>query len=81
MQLRYAIFVGAMAALASLAVPALARHGDAQKTGEPAATSSGCSAQQRLADGTWTTIPCQALGSPDQAQHKSATRSTEEQPR
>jgi hypothetical protein len=81
MQFRHAIFVGAMAALAALAMPALARHSDASKTGEQAATSPGCSAQQRSADGTWTTIPCQELGSPDQAQHRSATRSMEEQAR
>jgi hypothetical protein len=80
MQFRYAIFVGAMAALASLAVPALARHGDAPKAGEQPASSAGCTAQQRSADGTWTTIPCQALGSPD-SPRKSATRSSEEQAR
>ena len=80
MQFRYAIFVGALAALASLAVPARARHADAPKAGEQAATSPGCSAQQRSEDGTWTTIPCQELGSPD-SPRKSATRSSEEQAR
>lgn len=80
MQFRYAIFVGTMAALASLAVPALARHSEVQKTSEQTA-SQGCSAQQRSEDGTWTTIPCQELGSPDQAPRKSATRSSEEQAR
>jgi hypothetical protein len=32
MQFKHAILAGAMAALASLAVPALARHSDAQKS-------------------------------------------------
>ena len=80
MQFRHAIFVGAMAALASLAVPALAKHPDAQKTSEPS-TSSSCSARQKTADGTWTQIPCQELGSGGQTQHKSATRSEGEQAR
>jgi hypothetical protein len=80
MQFRYAIFVGAMAALASLAVPALAKHPDTQKTGEPS-TSSSCSARQKTVDGTWTQIPCQELGSGGQTQHKSATRSAGEQAR
>ena len=81
MQFRYAIFVGAMAAIASLAVPALARHADAPKAGEQTVSSPGCSAQQRSEDGTWTTIPCQALGAPEQAQRKSAARSTDQQER
>lgn len=81
MQFRYAIFVGALAALASWAIPALAGHADAHKGGEPAATSSGCSAQQRSEDGTWSTIPCQELNSPAQMSHKSPPPSTEEQAR
>ena len=52
MLIKHAIFVGSMAALASLTAPALAKHSDAQKTSEQA-TSSPCSARQRMADGTW----------------------------
>ena len=81
MQFRYAISVGAIAALASMAVPALAKHPDAaQKTAEPSAPSS-CSARQRTADGTWTDIPCQELGSRGQGQQKSATRGEGEETR
>jgi hypothetical protein len=80
MQFKHAILVGAMAALASLAVPALAKHSDAQTTSEQP-TSSACSARQRTADGTWTELPCQELGSPKQTPHTSATRSTDEQAR
>ena len=52
MLIKHAIFVGSMTALASLTAPALAKHSDAQKTSEQA-TSSPCSARQRMADGTW----------------------------
>jgi hypothetical protein len=45
MQFKPAILAGAMAALASLAVPALAKHSDAQKSSEQPA-SSPCSARQ-----------------------------------
>jgi hypothetical protein len=80
MQLKYAIFVGAMAALASLAVPALARNSDAENTGEQP-TSSSCSARQKTADGTWQQVPCQELGATKQTSRKSATRGTDEQTR
>jgi len=80
MRIRYAIVVGAMAALASLAVPALAKHSAAPKASEQPA-SSGCSARQQTADGTWTQAPCQELGSPEQAPRKSATRSPDQQAR
>lgn len=80
MQLRYAIFVGAMAALASLAVPALARHPDGQKANEQP-TSSSCTAAQKTADGTWTVLSCQELGATRQTSRKSATRGSDEQTR
>jgi len=80
MQFKYAAFVAAMAGLASLAAPALARHSDAQKSSEQPA-SSPCSAWQRTADGTWKELPCQELGAPQQTSRKSATRGTDEQAR
>jgi hypothetical protein len=80
MQLKYAILVGALAVLASPAVPALARHSDAPQTGAQP-TSSSCSARQQTADGTWTQLPCQELTSPEQAPHKSATRNPDHQTR
>ena len=80
MRIKHAIFVGSMAALASLTAPVLAKNSDAQKTSEQLA-SSPCSARQRAADGTWTQIPCQEQGSPHQTPHKSATESSDEQTR
>jgi hypothetical protein len=80
MQLRHAIVAGPMAALVLLTAPALARHSDAPKAGEQPASSS-CSASQQTADGTWTQVPCQEVGSPSQPPGKSATRSTDEQTR
>jgi hypothetical protein len=80
MQFKHAILAGAMAALASLAVPALAKHSDAQKSSEQPA-SSPCSARQQTADGTWTQLPCQELAIPGQAPRKSATRSPDHQTR
>ena len=78
MRIKHAIFVGSMAALASLTAPALAKHSDTQKTSEQS-TSSPCSALQPMPDGTWTQLPCQELGSPKQTARKSATRSSDEQ--
>ena len=80
MGIKQAIFVGSMAALASVTAPVLAKHSDAQKNGEQSA-SSFCSAAQQMADGTWTQIPFQELGSPQQTPHKSATRSSDKETR
>jgi hypothetical protein len=77
MRIKHAIFVGSMAALASLTAPALAKHSDAPKTSDQS-TSSPCSARQPMPGGTWTQLPCQELGSPKQAPRKSATRSSDE---
>lgn len=80
MRIKHAIFAGSMATLASLTAPVLANNSVAQKTNEQSA-SSPCSAQQRSADGTWTQLPCQELGSPQQIPHKSAARSSDKQAR
>lgn len=63
MRIKHAIFIGVVAALASLTAPALARNSDArnsdgkssdvEQTNEPSASSS-CSALQQTPDGTWT---------------------------
>ena len=53
MRIKQAIFVGSMAALATVTALVLAKHSDAQKTSEQSA-SLPCSAAQQLADGTWT---------------------------
>jgi hypothetical protein len=80
MRIKRTIVAGSIAALASMTGQALARHADAQKPNEPSA-SSPCSARQQAADGTWTQVACQELGSPEQAPRKSATRSPEEKAR
>ena len=73
MRLRHAMFLGLMAALLTLAAPTLARNSNQQKT-TAAPPSSSCNAYQRAADGTWTQLPCQEMGSRPAAQPKSASK-------
>jgi hypothetical protein len=80
MRIKHAIFAGSIVALASMTAPALAKHADAPKVDEPSAASP-CSARQQAADGSWTQVGCQELGSPEQAPRKSATRSPDEKAR
>jgi hypothetical protein len=82
MRIKRAIFVGSMAALAAMTAPALAKNATAQKTDDKS-TSSSCHAYQQAADGSWTQLPCEELGSGSGArtQHKSATRGTDEETR
>jgi hypothetical protein len=80
MRIKHAIFAGSIAALASMTAPALAKHSDAPKADEPSAASP-CSARQQAADGTWTQVGCQELGSPEQTPRKSATQSPDEKAR
>jgi hypothetical protein len=82
MRIKRAIFVGSIATLAAMTAPALAKHSNAQKTDDKS-TSSSCHAYQQAADGSWTELPCQELGSGSggQTQHKSATRNPDEETR
>jgi hypothetical protein len=82
MRIKRAIFVGSMAALAAMTAPALAKNSTAQKTDDKS-TSSSCHAYQQAADGSWTQLPCQELGSGSGAgtQHKSETRGSNEETR
>ena len=80
MRINHAIVAGSIAALSSMTGPALAKHSDTPKADEPSASSS-CSARQQAADGSWTQVACQELGSPEQAPRKSATRSPDEKAR
>ncbi|HET9583678.1 MAG TPA: hypothetical protein VFP38_06470 [Bradyrhizobium sp.] len=73
MRLGHAMFLGLMAALLSLAAPTLARNSNQQKPSEVPASSS-CRAYQQAADGTWTQLPCQEMGSRPAAQPKSASK-------
>jgi hypothetical protein len=76
------IFVGSVTALAVLTAPALAKHSGAQKTDDKQdQTSSSCHARQQIADGSWTEIHCQEVGSDGQTQHRSATRNEGEETR
>ena len=82
MRIKRAIFVGSIATLAAMTAPALAKNSTAQKTDDKS-TSSSCHAYQQAADGSWTELPCQELGSGSggQTQHKSATRNSDEETR
>ncbi|QHO76490.1 hypothetical protein ACH79_31605 [Bradyrhizobium sp. CCBAU 051011] len=66
MRLGQAIFFGSAAALLTLAAPTLARNSSTNshmtKTSEAPASAS-CHAYQQEADGTWTQLPCQEMGS------------------
>ena len=84
MRIRHAILAGFAAALASLTAPALAKHSDANPEARTAVEPSGassCSALQQTADGAWARLPCQEVGSPQQAPRKSAARSPDRQTR
>lgn len=74
MRLGHAMFLGLMAALLTLAAPTLARNSNQHKTSE-APAASPCNAYQQAADGSWTQLPCQELGSKPAAQPKSASKS------
>jgi hypothetical protein len=82
MRIKRAIFVGSIAALAAMTAPAKAKNSTAQKTDDKS-TSSSCHAYQQAADGSWTELSCQELGSGSggQTQHKSATRNSDEETR
>ena len=79
MRLVQAIFLGAAAALLTLAVPTLARNPDNQKHEQPA--SSSCHAYQQADDGSWTQLPCQEMGSKPSAQPKATSKNTDDEAR
>jgi ABC-type phosphate transport system substrate-binding protein len=80
MRIARSIFVGSMAALALLTAPALAKNSTAQKADDKS-TPSSCHAYQQAADGSWTVLPCQELGSGGQTQHKPVQRGADEDAR
>jgi hypothetical protein len=82
MRIARLIFVGSVTALAVLTAPELAKHSGARKTDDKQdQTSSSCHARQQIADGSWTEIPCQEVGSDGQTQHRSVTRNEGEETR
>ena len=81
MRLGQAIFFGAAAALLALAAPTLARNSSANSHAAKATESpaSSCHAYQQAADGSWTQLPCQEMGSRAPAvPHPAATGAAEE---
>ena len=82
MRLGQAIFFGAAAALLTLAAPTLARN---SSTNSPAAKATEapavatCHAYQQAADGSWTRLSCQEMGSEGSAQPHSAAKSATEE--
>jgi hypothetical protein len=82
MRLGQAIFFGAAAALLTLAAPTLARDSSANSQttkATEAPASSDCHAYQQAADGSWTQLPCQEMGSKASAPpHSAATGGTGE---
>ena len=82
MRLGQAIFFGAAAALLTLAAPTLAKNSNANshtaKTAEAPASTS-CQAYQQAADGSWTQLPCQEMGSTTSTQSHSAAKSATEE--
>lgn len=78
MRLAQAIFLGAAAALLTLAVPTLAKNPDSQKNSEQPASAS-CHAYQQADDGSWTQLPCQERGSRTTAQPRSTSKSTDDE--
>jgi hypothetical protein len=80
MRITHAMFACSVAALVSWTAPVLASNSKPQPVTEPSASTS-CSALQQAADGTWTRLPCQELGSPQPPPRKSAARNSEQQTR
>jgi len=63
-----AIVFGLLVALVALTAPATARNSGVQKNDEKPASAS-CHSYVQNPDGSWTPVPCQAIGT--QSQHKS----------
>ncbi|MGA7810092.1 hypothetical protein [Bradyrhizobium sp.] len=83
MRITKLIFIGSVTATVVLMAPALARNSEPPKI-DDRSTSSSCHSYQPAPDGTWTELPCQEVGGQkqqQQTQHKSSTRTPEEEPR
>jgi hypothetical protein len=65
-----AIVFGLLVALVALTAPATARNSGVQKNDEKPVSAS-CHSYVQNPDGSWTPVPCQAIGSGTQSQHKS----------
>jgi hypothetical protein len=78
MRLGYAFLLASTAGLLTLVAPTLARNSDAQKASEQPASST-CHAYQQAADGSWTAVPCQEMGSSGQGRRKSAPHGSDDE--
>jgi len=83
MRLGQAIFFGSAAALLTLAAPTLARNSNTPPPPPKAveATAPSCQAYQQAADGSWTPLSCQEMGSKTPVQSRTATEGTAEESR
>jgi hypothetical protein len=77
MRMAKATFI-ALAALALLATPVLAKNTKAQKA-ESDHTSPPCSSYQLGPDGNWAQLPCQELGTHSSSQHRAPPKSHDEE--
>ena len=68
----------ALAALALLATPVLAKNTKAQKA-ESDDTSPPCSSYQLGPDGNWAQLPCQELSTHSSSQHRAPPKSHDEE--
>jgi hypothetical protein len=80
MRIANLIFVGSLAALVFVAVPALAKNSDGQKTEDKPASAS-CQAYQQAHDGSWTALPCGEMGAKAPTPQKNTARSTDQRTR
>ena len=83
MRLGQAIFFGSAAALLTLAAPTLARNSNTTPhAAKPIETpASSCHAYQQAADGSWTQLSCQEMGSRTPAQSRPEAEGAAEQAR
>jgi hypothetical protein len=83
MRLGQAIFVGSAAALLTLAAPTLARNSNATPHATKAieAPAPSCQAYQQAADGSWTQLSCQEMGSKTPVPSRSAAEGAADEAR
>ena len=72
--------LGSLAMLAALQTAAQAKSSGAQKSEDKPAPPS-CSAYEQQPDKTWVALPCQEIGTGGQSQHRSTTRSGDQESR
>jgi hypothetical protein len=85
MQIARVIFAGAVAAVAVLATPTLAKNFDGKASdlqqSDTTAASPPCYSYEPKSDGSWTQLPCQEVGAAKPSpQRRSAARSVNEDP-